>query len=92
MSKQIQPVNIWVNGEQKQAEYLNAYATNVVLDTNATFYWGLYTKVTNEQGEDAPGEQVAQGNIAMDNEEYQLWEQDDVAWEFIADKLNLTII
>ena len=90
--KQIQSVNIWVNGEQKQAQYLNAYGTNVVLDTNATFCWALYTKITNEQGEDVQGEQVAQGNITMNNEEYQLWQQDDIAWEFIADKLNLIII
>jgi hypothetical protein len=90
--KEIEPVNIWVNGGQKQAEYLNAYAINVKLDDSATFYWELYTKVTNEDGEDVPGEQLSQGNIAMNPIEYQLWQEDSVAWDFIAFKLNLTII
>lgn len=90
--KQIQPVNIWVNGEQKIAEYLDANAINVVLDTTAEFKWALYTKVINKDGQGEKGEQVASGNLYMNNIEYQLWQDDSIAWDFISFKLNLVII
>lgn len=92
MAKQIHPVNVWVNGEVKVAEYLDAYGINVVLFTNGTFFWSLSTKVVDAEGNDAPGEQIAQGNLQMTDEEYQLWEQDDYAWDWVAEKLNLEIV
>ena len=90
--KQIQPLTIWDKGTTKTAEYLQVYGTNVVLDTNASFFWGLLTKVVDAEGNDQPGEQITQGNLSMSPEEYQLWDQDIVAWDFVAGKLNLTII
>lgn len=92
MAKQIQPVNVWVNGEVKVAEYLDAYGINVVLFTNGTFFWSLSTKVVDAEGNDVPGEQIAQGNLQMTDEEYQLWEQDDYAIQWVAEKLNLEIV
>jgi len=90
--KQIEPIQIWDKGQVKTAEYLQGTGVNVVLDTNASFYWGLFTKVVDAEGNEVAGEQVAQGNLPMTDEEYQLWNTDDVAWDFIAGKLNLTII
>ena len=92
MAKQIEPVTIWTNGESKVAEFLNAYGTNVVLFKNGAFYWSLSTKVVDAEGNDVPGEQVAQGNLQMTDAEYQLWQDDEYAIEWIASKLNLTII
>lgn len=85
--KTIQPVSIWANGQTKQAKILNAYAVNVTLNTSATFYYSLLAQTT----EGAAGDQLAQGNIQMDGQDYQDWDNDDVAWDFIAAKLGLTI-
>ena len=92
MAKQIEPVNVWVNGESKSAEFLDANGINVVLFTTGGFYWSLWTKVVDAEGVASPGEQVAQGNLQMTTEEYQLWKDDEYAIEWIADKLNLVIL
>jgi len=81
--KQIEIIQIWDNGQTKEAIKLNAYAVNVSLGKSAVFYYSLLSE-TNET--------LAQGNITMDGENYQLWNDDDVAWSFIAYQLNLTII
>lgn len=92
MAKKISPVTLWVNGESKEAEFLNANGINVTLGLSADFYWTLYTKVVDAEGVETQGEQVAQGNLKMDGEDYQQWNQDIFAWDWIASKLNLTII
>ena len=92
MAKQIQPQQVWVNGESKVAEFLDANGINVVLFTTGGFYWTLWTKVVDAEGNDVPGEQVAQGNLQMTTEEYQLWQEDEYAIEWVAAQLNLTII
>lgn len=79
--KQITPISIWDNGQNKQANILNAFAVNVTLDTSATFY---YT-ISNEQ------EQLTQGNLTMSGIDYQEWNADVFAWDWIATQLNLTI-
>jgi hypothetical protein len=80
--KQITSISIWDSGQNKQANILNAFATNVTLGVSATFY---YT-ISNEQ------EQLAQGNLTMSGEDYQEWDADVFAWNWIAEQLNLTII
>jgi len=90
--KQIQPIDIWINGETKVAEFLNANGINVTLGVSATFYWQLFTKVTDSEGNEVAGESLSQGNLTMDGEDYQNWNQDIFAWDWIATKLGLIII
>lgn len=92
MAKQIEPINIWVNGETKVAEFLNANGINVTLGVSATFYWQLFTKVTDSEGNEVAGESLSQGNLTMDGADYQNWNQDIFAWDWIANKLNLVIL
>jgi hypothetical protein len=80
--KQIKPISIWDKGQNKQADILNAFAVNVNLGLSATFY---YT-ISNEQ------EQLASGNLTIEGADYQLWDADTFAWDWIAEQLNLTII
>lgn len=80
--KQIQTVPIWDNGTTQNAEILNAYAVNVTLGQSATFYYSLMS---------ADKMQLAQGNLIMSGDAYQAWLADDVAWDFVAKELNLTI-
>lgn len=85
--KTIEPVSIWDNGQTLQAKVLNAYAVNVTLGTSATFYYALLTENVDE----TLGSTVAQGNLTMTGEAYQQWTTDNVAWDWIAQQLNLTI-
>ena len=84
--KTIEPISIWDNGVLREVSVLNAYATNVVLNQSATFWYGLY------DNPEAPlFSTVTQGSIQMPKEEYVLWEQDEFAWDWVAAKLNLVI-
>lgn len=80
--KKIQPVSIWVNGETKQANILEASAVKVELGSWAKFQYSLIV-----EGEGI----VASGSLTMEGDEYQNWDQDSFAWDWIAGKLNLTI-
>jgi hypothetical protein len=80
--KNIESISIWDNGQNKEANILNAYAVNVNLGTSATFYYTL----SNE------AEQLAQGNLTMSGDDYQEWDADGFAWGWIAAQLNLTIV
>jgi hypothetical protein len=85
--KTIVSTPIWDNGQTVEAKILNAYAVNVTLGTSATFYYSLLS----ETAEGNVGQQVAQGNLNMSGEAYQEWNQDEFAWEWVAEQLNLTI-
>jgi hypothetical protein len=90
--KQIEPVQIWTNGTLKTAEFLNATGINVTLGVSAGFYWNLMTKVTDAEGNEVAGESIAQGNLTMDGQDYQEWNQDEFAWEWIAEQINVVIL
>jgi hypothetical protein len=79
--KQIEPISIWDAGLNKQADILNAFATDLQLGKSAEFY---YT-ISNET------EQLASGKLTLEGDDYQQWEGDDFAWDWIAEQLNLTI-
>lgn len=85
--KTIEPISIWINGQEVKATVLNAYASNVSLNTSATFAYLLFS-----QFEDGNiNIQVAQGYLVMTGEDYQEWNQDEFAWDWVAAQLNLTI-
>jgi hypothetical protein len=98
MAKQITPVTIWVNGENKIAEYLQVIGINDNYQSSATNYWSLYTKVVDENGVESMGMQISQGNLIIDGENYVLWgDQPAMAinewiYNWSAEQLNLTII
>ena len=81
--KEINPIQVWQNGEIVEAKILNAYAVSVTLDQSASFYYALLTETKQT---------VAQGNLSMDTEAYEQWELDSYAWDWIASQLNLTIV
>jgi hypothetical protein len=97
MAKQIEPVSIWVNGESKVAEYFQVIGINDNYESAATNYWTLFTKVVTE-GVESQGEQIAQGNLIINGEDYVNWgDQPAMAinewiYNWSAEQLNLTII
>ena len=98
MAKQISPINVWVNGTSKEAQYLQVTGINDNYESSATNYWQMFTMVVDAEGVESMGEAVAQGNLTIDGEEYVEW--GDVpamsvnAWiyDWVAEQLNLTII
>jgi hypothetical protein len=81
--KTIQSVPIWNNGSSKNATILNAYSVSDNLIDSATFYYALLSSTL---------EQLAQGNLTMSGADYQAWQTNQYAWDFVANSLNLTII
>lgn len=98
MAKQISPVDIWVNGESKTAEYFQVTCINDNYENSATNYWQLFTKVVVAEGVESQGEQVAQGNLTISGQDYINWgDQPAMAinewiYNWTAEQLNLTII
>ncbi len=81
--KQITPISIWDNGTVQEAAVLNAYCINDNLSTSATFYYTLLSESM---------QLLAQGNLTMSGDDYDAWETNDYAYDWIAEQLNLTII
>jgi len=94
MGVNIQPVSIWNNGQSKEASELDARIIYDDLATSATFYYELKEAVVvDEEGASSGGAVLSVGNVAMDNEDYQNWDNSNAsAYNYIADKLNLVII
>jgi len=91
--KKIEPIQIWVNGEYKTAEWILAQCTGDNLQDAASFYYQLF-----EAGEDADhaGSQVTNGGLAMGGQDYIDWNSDpdinSAAYIWIAAQLGLTLI
>ena len=98
MAKQISPVNVWVNGTSKSAQYLQVTGINDNYESSATNYWQMFTMNVDAEGVESMGEAVASGNLTIDGASYVEW--GDVpamsvnAWiyNWVAEQLNLTII
>jgi hypothetical protein len=92
--KKIQAVTIWKNGESQEANLLNAYIINDNLQSSCSFYYSLCA--SGEGTEAMPlvvGQTLAEGNINMSGEDYLAWDGDNnFAFTYIAEKLNLTLI
>ena len=84
--KQIQPISIWVNGQQQTATVFSLIIINDNLLNSATFYWKLL---------DSAESQLADGNLTIVEPEYDQWgTSSDVnqwAYEWAATQLNITL-
>ena len=91
--KQIQPLQIWDKGTLKTAEFLQVTGINDNYESSATNYWALFTKV-----EDAPGEQVAQGNLTISGADYIAWGDqpamkiNEWIYNWVASQINVVIL
>jgi hypothetical protein len=92
--KQIQSVTIWNDGQEKTANILTAKIVDDNLESSCSFYYSLCA--SGEGTEAMPlviGQTLAEGNITMTGDTYLAWDGDnDFAFSYIAEKLNLTLI
>jgi hypothetical protein len=93
MSKQILPVDIWIDGEVKTAGYLQAIGTYDNYESMAKSSWSLFTSVDGIQGE-----QISDGTLIISGQDYINWGEqpamsiNDWIYQWVAEQLNLTII
>jgi hypothetical protein len=84
--KQIQPLTLWVNGQQKTATQFSLIIINDNLLDSATFYWQLL---------DADSIKLQDGNLTMDAADYAVWSStqdiNQSAYDWAANKLNITL-
>ena len=84
--KQIQPIQIWVNGSLQTATVFSLIIINDNLTNSATFYWQLL---------DSAEIKLVDGNLTMGEPEYDQWgTSSDVnqwAYEWAATQLNITL-
>jgi len=85
--KQIQPLTLWVNGQQVTATLFSLIIINDNLLDSATFYWQLL---------DADAVKLADGNLTMGEPDYDVWGSSaDInlaAYQWAASKLNITLV
>lgn len=85
--KQINPVNVWVAGQELVASLFTLSIINDNLTDSATFYYQLSTDENVS---------VSNGNLSMTPEEYAAWGEDaDInqsAYVWAASKLNLVLV
>jgi len=84
--KQIQPIQIWVNGSLQTATVFNLIIINDNLSNSATFYWQLL---------DSAEVKLADGNLTMGEPTYDQWgtstDVNQWAYEWAATQLNITL-
>jgi hypothetical protein len=87
--KQIQSIQIWVNGSVQTGNYINAYIINDNLQDSATFYWAIFSA-------EAGGNKLSEGNLRIVEPDYSVWDSTaDInlaAYQWICDQLGLTLI
>ena len=96
--KQIEPVQIWTNGTLKTAEFLQVIGINDNYESAATNYWAVFTLVTDAEGNEVVGEQIAQGNTTISGQDYIDWGDQPAmainAWiyDWVAEQINCVIL
>lgn len=89
--KTIQPVTVWFNGEEIQATVLGAIAQNDNLVNSATFQYQLLQEVSMSGSLYVYTQPVVTNSLTMTGEAYANWGDNDYAYNWIAEQLNLTI-
>jgi len=91
--KNISPVTIWKNGQDKTASILDAYIINDNLSSSCTFYWMLKEADSVVDEQTIEGQVLTDGNATMSGDDYDNWDgSNDYAFEYIAGQINVTII
>jgi hypothetical protein len=90
--KQIQPVMVWSNGREVQANGLNSYVVSDNLSTQAIFYYGVGDIVYNLFPALPSVNVLSSGYLTMTGKDYTDWQTNQYAWDWVASQLNLTIV
>jgi hypothetical protein len=95
--KQIEPKDIWTNGEVKVGEFFQVQGIQDNYDTYASNHWSVYTKVLDPEGIEIAGEKIADGNLTISGQDYQDWGNQPASginewiYDWSAEQLNLIL-
>jgi hypothetical protein len=89
--KTIQPVTVWYGGQEVQATILGAIAQNDNLVNSATFQYQLLKEVSMPGSLYVYTQPLVTNYLTMTGEVYDNWGDNDYAYDWIAEQLNLTI-
>lgn len=90
--KQIQPVMVWSNGQEVEANGLNAYVVSDNLLNQAVFYYGVGNIVYNLYPALPSVNVLSSGQLTMTGQAYIDYQTNQYAWDWVASQLNLTIV
>jgi hypothetical protein len=94
--RHIEPINYRKGSEIKIGSLLEARIISDDLKANCTFYWAVKSYNISPTGSEylnPSSEILDEGNLYMGGENYLNWSGDnDSAYNFIAESLNLTLI
>lgn len=94
--KPIQPITLWVNGQNKTANVINIILVNDNLKNNALFYYELLETVPSEENAEPINKIVGDGNISILDAEYEAWgtnaDINQDAYNIVASKLGITLV
>ena len=90
--KQIQPVMVWSNGQEVEANGLNAYVVSDNLSTQAVFYYGIGEIVYYLEPAYPSVNVLSSGQLTMTGQAYEDYQTNQYAWDWVASQLNLTIV
>jgi hypothetical protein len=90
--KQIEPITVWSNGQEVQADGLNAYVVSDNLLNQAVFYYGIGEVVYYLEPASPSVNVLASGQLTMTGQDYADWQTNQYAWDWVAQQLNLTIV
>jgi hypothetical protein len=93
MAKAIQPITIWYNGENKTGSELNVVLSYDNLKDRGIFQYDIKEAVTQQGDYLVGGLSLSNGYINIEGVDYQNWDNsNDAAYQFVASKLNVTIL
>jgi len=91
--KNIQSIQIWVNGSFQTGFWLGAYIINDNLSDSAQFYYWI---AANGSEADSVGSTLTSGNLTIAGQSYIDWNTatdiNNDAYVWIADQLGLTLV
>jgi hypothetical protein len=91
--REIQPLQIWKNGEVKTASLLDAQIISDNLQSACVFYWMLKEADIVVDDQVGSGLILADGNVNLLGEDYDNWDgSNDFAFEYIAQQLNVVLL
>jgi hypothetical protein len=93
MAKAIQPITIWYNGENKTGSELDVVLSYDNLEDKGIFKYDIKEAVAQQGDYLVGGLSLSNGYINIEGQEYQDWDNSNQqAYEFVASKLNVTLI
>lgn len=96
--KEILPQQIWLNGLEYSAQYLQCIGTYDNYESEATVFFKLYTMLVDVNGDKTPQQQVASGYETIQGQAYIDWGNvpassvNEWIYNWTAEQINVTII